>query len=185
MVVPLILAGAAVAGVALQAYGMFSSSQTASQMAVHNQRIVGLEKKAEAQRKQQMDLQGRRDLLQNVRMAQRARALALANATSQGAGQGSGLQGGYGQIRGQETTNALGIYQNLQIGRSMFDINQQIGSERSEIARLGANLSQHQAVQQFGSSIVSSLPAIKGLSGGFGPGTNQPNWAKEGGYGYY
>lgn len=95
-----------------------------------NKGIVQAELQNERFRMQAMELDARRKGTEVIRNQQRARALALASATAQGAGRGSGLQGGYGQISGQSNVNALGIQQNLDIGRGIFAQNSNISQAR-------------------------------------------------------
>lgn len=98
--------------------------------------IFGLEQGNEAQRRQAMEIDARRNQLEIIRNQQRGRALALTAATAQGASRGSGLQGGYGQISGQTGVNLLGIQQNLQVGRNIFDNNAAISAQRLGMADL-------------------------------------------------
>jgi hypothetical protein len=117
-----------------------------------NNQIVAHEQGLEGQRRQAMETEGRRKQLEVIRNQQRYRAIALTNATAQGAGRGSGLQGGYGQIAGQSGVNMLGIQQNLQIGRNMFDLNALITGQKQQYADLQYNY----AVQQAGNQTTKS-----------------------------
>lgn len=97
------------------------------------------------QRRQAMELDASRKQKEVIRNQQRARSLALTTATAQGASRGSGLQGGYGQISGQSGVNALGIQQNLQIGRNIFDYNYQISQNRIAASELETQYSNDRA----------------------------------------
>lgn len=99
--------------------------------------ITGYELQIEQQRFQAMELDARRQTMDVIRNQQRARALGLTNATAQGASQGSGLQGGYGQISGQANQNILGIGQNLAIGRAIFGLNSDISQQKLAYAAGG------------------------------------------------
>lgn len=117
-------------------------------------------RQAENVRKAQMELETVRQRRQVIRQAVRARSEALAVATQQGAAQGSGLQGGFGQISGQTGENITGLNNSAGLGNAMFaanrrasnaqtlgSIGQGVGSlsgalvsNQNEIGRLGANL---------------------------------------------
>lgn len=104
-----------------------------------NQGIVGEQKEIEATKRQAMEVDARRQQLEIIRNQQRGRALGLTTATAQGASRGSGLQGGYGQISGQTGVNLLGVQQNLQAGRNIFDSNAAITDFNSDMADLTYN----------------------------------------------
>lgn len=172
MVLPLVIAGA---GLAISAYGAFSGAQASSKYAAEasaaQQQISAYERQVEAQRRQQMELTGRRQQMELFRNAQRTRALALTTATSQGASQGSGLQGGYGQISGDAYTNLLGINQNLSIGRNIFDINNLISGQKDKLTQAQASYqtssSTAQGFSQLGGSLMSAGMGSANLFGGF------------------
>lgn len=103
---------------------------------------IGYEQDLENNRRQFMEMDARRRQLENLRNFQRARATALENATTQGASYGSGLQGGYSQIRGESEWNALGVNQQLYLGRNAFDINALLS--QSKIAQAYASLTMQQ-----------------------------------------
>lgn len=116
--------------------------------------------KAEKAREKAMNLDAQRRRRQVIREMQLAQSTALANATSQGAAEGSGLQGGYGEISNTGRTNIVGINQQQQLGADIFSANraqasansrasmgnafQSVGGmmieQRQEIARVGATL---------------------------------------------
>jgi hypothetical protein len=95
-----------------------------------------------------MEVDARRQQLEIIRNQQRGRALGLTTATAQGAQRGSGLQGGYGQISGQTGVNLLGVQQNLQAGRNIFDANSNITDLNSQMADLTYNYAVQQAATQ-------------------------------------
>lgn len=113
-----------------------------------NQGIVGEQRDIEATKRQAMEVDARRQQLEIIRNQQRGRALGLATATAQGASKGSGLQGGYGQIAGQTGVNILGVQQNLQAGRNIFDANANISNLNSQMADLTYNYAVQQAATQ-------------------------------------
>lgn len=112
------------------------------------QNIIAAERGVQEQQRRAMELDGRRQQMEIIRNQQRARALALTGATAQGAAQGSGLQGGYGQISGITGTNMLGVSQALDIGRSIFGLNQNISDQRVASMDLEYQLAQQRAASQ-------------------------------------
>lgn len=120
----------------------------AGQSRAINQGIVGEQREIEATKRQAMEVDARRQQLEIIRNQQRGRALGLTTATSQGASKGSGLQGGYGQISGQTGVNLLGVQQNLQAGRAIFDSNAAISDFNSQMADLTYNYAVQQAATQ-------------------------------------
>jgi len=163
----------AVAGLAMSAYGSYSQQQGHKDVAASQQHQIALEQQAEAVRRQQMEIKGRRDQLEAIRVGQRARALGLVNATSQGAtgGGSSGLPGAYGQISGQLGTNILGITQPLGAGRNIFDINSQISQERIIQSKAGTEISTGQGLSSLGGQLISNigpLGRVGSYASGFG-----------------
>lgn len=113
-----------------------------------NAGIVAQQKDIEATKRQAMEVDARRQQLEILRNQQRGRALGLATATAQGASKGSGLQGAYGQISGQTGVNLLGVQQNLEAGRNIFDANANITDLNSQMNDLTYNYALQQAQNQ-------------------------------------
>ena len=109
--------------------------------------------RAERLRKAQADLETQRQRRNIVRQTVQARAAALSNAATQGAIDGSGLQGGYGQIQGQGGNAMVAVQQNQDIGAGMFAANRQISGGQSQ-ASLGSGLS------SLGGGLVSNSETI-------------------------
>lgn len=194
-----LLLATAVAGTATSGYGLFSQHQgskqsqagyqtqqaAAQQAAVYNKNILNDELQQENVRRQAMELDAKRNSLQVVRQSQQARAMAIASATSQGAGffgnnqASSGLFGGLGQISGDTNFNLLGINQNLQAGRKMFDINADINQQKIGLAGTQSQMAQGQGqvsmgqgtsamgsgFMSLGGSMVSAASTFANLSG--------------------
>lgn len=148
--------------------GGIMSANAAKQQAGIQKNIAGLEMQQDQVRRQAMELSSHRQSMEVLRNAQRARALGLNSATNQGAQQGSGLQGGYGQISGQTNVNQLGISQNLSLGENMFDLNNQISKQKMAYADAGGQLATGQGISSFGKSFSSVLGPALNLSKGFG-----------------
>lgn len=98
------------------------------------------EKKAEALREAQMNLESRRERRNIVRQAALARASAVTSAQSQGAQDGSGLQGGLSQITSQAGNATVATNQNNQLGSAMFGANRMISSGNT-MASIGSGIS--------------------------------------------
>lgn len=152
------------AGTALSALGTATSTYSAVKQAEATKQQIGIQQQIEAQRKQQMELQAHRQQLETVRQMQRARSQALTSATNQGAIFGSGLQGGYGQIGGATATNQLGISQNLEIGRNIFGLNQQLSQSRIQSAGFQSIGSVGSGLSSLGSNITNSALAFNRLT---------------------
>jgi len=155
-----ISAVAGLTGLSLQVFGAFQGQSAAKKSAEASQQIAKLEQQVEAQRMKAMEIDARRKNLENIRNAQRAQSLATATATNQGAQAGSGLQGGIAQIKGQEGFNALGINQNLEIGRTIFGINAQISEQKQNLAAAGSDLYAAQGLSSLGGSILGNASAV-------------------------
>lgn len=160
--IELIIAGA---GLAMSAAGLFSSYSASQDQAAIQQQMLAQQQAAERERKKLMELDARRKQLEVVRHMQRARSLALTNATRQNAGLGSGLQGGYGQISGEGGNNLLGIFQNLQLGRNMFDINSRLTALGSQYSQAGSQLAFGQGLTSLGGAFIGNAGKIGDIAG--------------------
>src|SRR5258708_36184860 len=135
--------GLGLAGIAMQIFGGLGAAGVAKQQAQISAQVAGIsgqiagdEQQVQAQKQQQMQLEANRAQLQNFRNVQQARAQSLAGATNEGAQFGSGLQGGLAAASTEGGINALGISQNLEIGRNIFGIDTDISQKRIQIAGL-------------------------------------------------
>lgn len=172
-----------VLGLGMSIFGGVKQSQAAQQMAAAKQQIAGLETQQDTVRRSAMELSAKRQQMEVLRNAQRARSLALSNATSQGAQLGSGLQGGYGQIAGAENWNTSGIKQNLGFGERMFDLNALINQQKQNIAGFESNSATAGGIAKIGSTLMSSFSPIKNLSGNLGSSGSTPT-VSDGGSGF-
>ncbi len=173
-------------GLGMKLFGSSGSAEASRQISEASGRIAGFEQKENAQRKQQMILTSQRQQLQNVRNTQMARSMALTSSTSQGAQTGSGLQGGFGQIQGQSDVNIVSNAQNLQIGKNIFALDDQISEQKKLIAQYQGNLATSQGLSAMGGDIMGASGQIGRLSGFFGSsgGSNSGGGFNSGGYGY-
>ena len=144
-------------GLASTIFGGVTAMQGAQKQYGISQQMVATEQQAEAQRKQMMELNARRQSMEVVRNQQRARSLALSNSTSQGAQFGSGVQGGYGQISGQSGTGLLGINQQLGAGENLFAINSQLMGLRQQYAAAGSQTYTGTAMAGMGQAIGGAM----------------------------
>lgn len=162
--------------IGLQAAGLFGGMSARKDQNAATQAQIQAQMELERQRKRQMELEAQRRNLEIIRNQQRARSVALSSSTNQGASGGSGLQGGYGQISGQAGTQLLATSQNLEIGRNMFNINQDISTARMAYADAGTDLANWNAIGSFGSTLFNVGPQLKSLSGGFGTSSGPTTW---------
>lgn len=161
--------GASVVGLGLQAFGAFGASDDAAKAAEINKQIAGDEQKINEQKKTQMEMEARRNQLQQYRNIQRLRSQATAAAVNQGASYGSGLQGGLAEVTNQGTFNLAGIAGGLEIGRNIFNINDDISSKKMQLADVQASQAENQAWSSLGGALVSNAGTIGNLGQtGFG-----------------
>lgn len=103
-------------GVATSVVGTIESVQAQN-------RAAEAEKEQQQVKQLQLNIDAARQTRDIARKAMLARSTALVNATNQGAQSGSGLQGGYAQISGQEGSGNESVNQNVQLGQQMFTAN--------------------------------------------------------------
>lgn len=155
-------------GMATSIFGGMESSRHAKQAAEISSKIAGVQQQQNAQRQQQMELQAGRAQLQNIRNTQRARSMGLTTAVNQGANFGSGLAGGQAQATSQGNYNALGISQNLEIGRNLFGLDNQISGYRQQLSDIQGAQATDQGIMSIGSAISGSAKMAGQLSQGIG-----------------
>lgn len=110
---------------------------------------AGAQEKAEKLREQQMNLEAERKQRQIRREQIIARSQAVSNATAQGAGEGTGLQGAFGQISQVAGSQSVATEQNRQIGAGIFQAN-------AEGARAGGMAATAQGINSLGGAIISN-----------------------------
>lgn len=161
--------GIAAVGLGLQAFGGFSAASKAKEAYGIQSKISGLEGQVNQQRQTAMELSARRQSMEIFRNNQRARAMAINNATNQGAsyGNSSGLPGGLAQVDSQSTFNLQGVNQNLEIGRNIFGLDDQISRQKLALSSVQSQMSNYQAIGQLGGSITKSAGTL-GSAGQYG-----------------
>lgn len=167
--------GIGAVGLGMSIYGKFAGSEAAGRYAQLEKEQAGYEMGINAQKKQQMELNGRRSLLENFRNAQRLRAQGTNAAVNQGAQFGSGLQGGLAQNTSQANYNALGVTQNLEIGRNIFGLNDKISQVKMQMADVKTEMNTDAGWASLGGSVLTNAGTISNLGkSAFGGSSNQP-----------
>lgn len=161
---------AAVGGIGLSIFGAMEKADMAKKQADLQSQMTQTEMQQEGVRQQAMRVNARRQQMEVLRNAQRARSLALNNATSQGAQFGSGLQGGYGQVAGAANWNNSGIESSLNFGEQMFSLNQTMSQQKMQMAQLTGQSATAQAYTQLGSTLVSNASQLGNIGKQFGAG---------------
>ncbi len=151
-------------GIGLQIFGGLKSSEEAKQQAELSQKNFQLETQVNAQRKTAMELSARRQQLENYRNVQRARAQGMNTAVTQGAQFGTGILGGQAQATDQGAVNNLGITQNLEIGRNIFGLNDQISGNKSQMSASQGRQAEDQALASLGGSLVKNAGTIGNIA---------------------
>lgn len=124
----------------------------------------------EALRKQQMQLEARRDYISKIRSMQQGRAAASSRGASQTSLQDSSVQGSLSQADQYFGYGTLALAQNTDIGNQMFDLNAAMAETRGGIAT-GTGLN------SMGLDLMKSAPLfekvgttlLRGSSGKIGP----------------
>lgn len=155
---------------ALSAAGTYMQYSASKEQSEAQKASIAAEQRAEELRRRQMMLEARRRSTEILRNQQRARATALATATAQNAGQGSGVQGGFGQISGQAGTQYTATAENLAIGRGLFDANMDVSSARMAYAGAGTEMAFGRGLSSLGSTLMSVTPQLTSMAGGYNPG---------------
>lgn len=173
--------GIGIIGLGMSLAGKFKASADAQKMNTLEHEQAQLEMQINGQKKQQMELNGRRQMLEVARNTQRLRAQSVQAGVNQGAQYGSGLQGGQAQIAAQGNFNMLGIGQNLEIGRNIFGLNDSISGVKMQMSDVKTSLANDQAITSLGGAILTSSGKIGDLASNvFGTDSFQGNpWGAE------
>lgn len=157
--------GISAIGLGLQAFGGFSAASKAKEAYGIQSQISGLEGQVNQQRQTAMELSARRQSMEIFRNNQRARSMAINNATNQGAsyGNSSGLPGGLAQVQDQSTFNLQGINQNLEIGRNIFGLDNQISKQKLALSGVQSQMMTDQSISQLGGGITKSAGVLGSL----------------------
>lgn len=186
-------------GLGMQIFGSMSAADHASENAkalnANAQQIAGISTDMTAQeqninkvKQRQMEMEGRRTQMENIRNNQRARAMAENSATNQGANFGSGLQGGLAQINDQSMFNMSGVNSALSNGRDIAGFNSAISADKIQMAQANAGretiqnnaqstAASDQAFVSLGGAMMKAGPVIGQVSKGFGGGASLGNYS--------
>lgn len=164
-----IILGATITGAATSIFGAFGKKSA-------QDRLTEDEIAAERLRRTQMEYDAMRQQRALIRNAQMARATGLANQTASGADnvRSSASGGREGQVQGAAGVQSNSIFQNLQIGEGLFDINERIAKDKRDI-QFG------QDIMSFGSAISSMGSPLGRIFGGRGNTDSQSSQGSPGG----
>lgn len=156
---------ALVGGLALSAVGTFMQADASSHLADAQKNVLGEQQKQETIRERAMELDARRRKREVIRQGIIANSQALATATNQGAQLGSGLQGAYGQIQGQQNWTLSGIDSSLGFGKEMFASNRQMLDYRKDEASAGASAAIGAGISSIGGKVAGNAKSFDNLFG--------------------
>lgn len=154
--------------VGTQLFSAFSGASHAKEAYGVQQDMARQEQNINDQKTAQMELSAKRQSLEQFRVAQRLRAQGVNAAVNQGASLGSGLPGGEGQNSGQLFTNLSGINQNLQFGRTIGQLNNNISQDKIRLGGIQGEMATDQAIGQVGSAIGKSAGPLGNIFASFG-----------------
>lgn len=114
-----------------------------------NRAIFDQQKNIQGYNQQAMELDARRQNLEQIRNEQRARSISLASGVAQGGsgyvGQSSARSGAYGGISGGANTNLTALQQALSTGRNIYAANASITQQNSNMNDLQTSYALKQA----------------------------------------
>lgn len=155
-------------GLGTSIFGGLMGSSAADQAYNIQKQEAQTEENINAQKEQQMILTSRRSQMENLRNTQRARAQGMNASVNQGAQFGSGTAGGQAQATDQGGVNALGLNQNLQIGKNLFSLDDTLDQEKLALSGVQTTAAQYSAIGNIGSSIAKSSTIFGNIGQGFG-----------------
>lgn len=155
-------------GLGMQIFGGIGQAKASHEAAQISQDQARHEQSINDIKQQQMEMEGRRTQLENVRNNQRARAMAENASVNQGAQFGSGIQGGLGQINDQSLFNMSGVNSALQFGRDINTQNQAISQDKIRLAGVQGSAATSAGIASLGGAVMKAGPFVGQLSRGFG-----------------
>ncbi len=152
-------------GLGTSILGAGKQRRAASRADAANEQIFALQQRQEAERKKQAQLQFTRQQRQIFRQATKDRALAASRAVSAGGSafgpfQSSAFGGAIGAIAGQANEAAGFLGAEKDISDTLFDINAQLGAQRTEVNRAQSQGATGAGLFQLGQDIVSTAPTV-------------------------
>lgn len=157
-------------GLGLSAAGTVMGFMGQKAQAAAQARAYQLQADVEKKRMQQMNLEAMRKKREIVRNSIAARSEALASTTAQGASKGSALPGAYGSIAGQSNTQQLGVQQNWDIGKSIFQLHGQMFDAYSAAASAGTTAATGAGLTSLGSMLMKNNDTMGRVGTYFGSG---------------
>lgn len=162
-------------GLGMSIFGGMGQADVAKQQAQVSMDEAKQEQGINDAKQAAMEMSGRRMQMENVRNNQRARSMAENASVNQGANFGSGIQGGLAQINDQSLFNMAGVNSGLQTGRQINSFNQNISSDKIQMAQLGGQSATDQGIASMGGAIMKAGPIVGQFSQGFGKSNNAGN----------
>jgi hypothetical protein len=160
-------AGLGLAGLGISLFGTEQGISAAKASAQASLNIAGLEQQVNAQKKLVMQISARRQGMETIRETQLKQSQATAAATNQGAQFGSGLQGGLAGLSGMGNYNLQGVNQGLQIGNTIFGLDDQISAQKIAEAKAKSDAATAAGTQSFGSMLEKAAPDLAKLAFSF------------------
>jgi len=167
--------GMSIFGGVQQSHAEEDKARIAKQQAGVSMDVARQEQGINDVKQQQMELEGRRMQLENMRNVQRARSQSLSTAVNQGAQFGTGLQGGMAQIADQGFFNEIGVDSALASGRKIAGYNSVISQDKIQMASLGGDMAEAsgksaeaQGLTSLGGTVMKAGPIVGQFSQGFG-----------------
>ena len=148
----------AIAGLALGAYGTYQQYQSSQKQAGFQAQAISEQRRAEEQRRRSMELDATRRRRELIRRAIAARSSSVNIAANQGAAQpgSSAIPGAFGGIQGRTGVDILGVTQNREIGRSIFDANAGSSYAYQQAAIAGGDAAFGSGLRSLGGAFVTA-----------------------------
>lgn len=160
-------------GAGLQLYGGYSQAGHAKQISQLANQKASQEQEINNLKLQQMEVEGRRMQMENIRNTQRARAMAVQAGTNQGAQFGTGLLGGIAEVQNKGEFNMQGVEQGLFFGREVAQRNNNISALNAQISQAQGAAASDQGWSSLGGALIKAGPFVGQMSQGFGSGYQQ------------
>lgn len=167
--------GIAAVGLGMQLFGGAKQSAIAKESAQVSQDMAMQEQAINRAKVRQMEMEGRRMQMENIRNTQRARAMAVQAGVNQGAQFGTGLLGGIAGVQNKGAWNMQGVQFGLDFGREVAGYNDKISADKMQLAQLGSQSAQASGWSSLGGALLKAGPTIGAMSQGFGSSQSMAN----------
>jgi hypothetical protein len=155
-------------GIGITAIGMIGQSRAKKKYAKYSQMASQASIDAERLRERQMELEGLRRQREIIRQMQAAQSMSVATTAAAGAQYGSALPGALGQSRAQGNRQQNDVFQNLEIGRALFDANERKLQAEAMMAKHSGNASTFGGLASLGQGIFQSAEKVDRIGTTFG-----------------